>query len=98
MTALRFLSNRKNIYFILAFGALLRILFVFYGGKIYYGKPDFFIQGDTGSWFQAFINFWEYGTFTVDLTSEAGKFFRPPGYAFLFGIFYLLAFRNFILV
>lgn len=81
----------------MALGALLRIVFVFAGGGIYYGRPDFFINGDSTSWFQAFINLWEHGTFTVANNIEAGKFFRPPGYSFLFGIFYLLSFKNYVL-
>lgn len=78
-------------------GAVLRLLFVFVGGPIYYGRPDYFIQGDTSSWFKAFINLYDTGTFTVNPAIEAGKFFRPPGYSFLFGVFYLLSLKNYVL-
>jgi hypothetical protein len=94
---LQHLSDKKFIYKILILGLLLRILFIVIGGKIYYGTSSFFIQGDTNPWFQAFINLWEHGTFTTVLRNESGKFFRPPGYSFLFGIFYLLSFKNILL-
>ena len=90
----RFLSNPKSIYPIIIIGMLLRIFFVFVGGKIYFGSSHFFIQADTSSWFNAFINLWEKGTYTVDLSNETASFFRPPGYSFEFGIFYLISFKN----
>ena len=90
----RFLTKEKSLAWIILFAAVLRLLFVFIGGKFYYGRPDYFIQGDTLSWFQAFINLIDHGIFTVDLNVETSKFFRPPGYSFLFGIFYLLTFKN----
>ena len=89
-----FLSKEKSIGWILVFGAVLRLLFLFLGGAIYYGRADYFAQGDTSSWFQSFINLYQHGTFTVDLAVDAGKYFRPPGYSFLYGIFYLLSFEN----
>ena len=92
-----FLSKEKSLAWIVILGVLLRLVFVFAGGRIYYGHADYFIQGDTSSWFQAFINLCEHGTFTVNETIEAGKFFRPPGYSFLFGIFYLITFKNYVL-
>jgi hypothetical protein len=92
-----FLSKEKSILWIIAIGAALRLLFVFFIGEIYYGHADYFIQRDTSSWFGAFINLWEHGTFQVNSTVEAAKFFRPPGYSFLFGIFYLATFKNYVL-
>jgi Gpi18-like mannosyltransferase len=91
------LIERKAMLFILLWGILLRLLFVFVLGRIYYGRSDYYIQGDTGLWFNSFINLWEHGTFTTGIHSEAGKFFRPPGYSFLFGFFYLLSFKHMLL-
>ncbi len=93
----RFLTREKSIFHILIIGTVIRLLFVFVLGKIYYGKPDFFFQNDTSLWFDAFTNLWEKGTFTTNIANEAGKFFRPPGYSFLFGIFYLITFKNLLL-
>jgi hypothetical protein len=93
----RFLSKEKSLLWIIAIAAVLRLLFVFVGGRFYYGRPDYFIQGDTNSWFQAFFNLINHGTFTVNPNIEAAKFFRPPGYSFLFGIFYLITFKNYVL-
>jgi len=92
-----FLTKEKSLAWIILIAAFVRILFVFVGGRYYYGHPDYFIQGDTSSWFQAFINLLEHGTFTVNPKIEAAKFFRPPGYSFLFGIFYILSFKNYVL-
>ncbi len=91
------LSSPYAFLFILILGILLRLFFVFVGGKIYYGQEDYFIQRDTSSWFQAFINLYEHGTFTISPNIDAGKFFRPPGYSFLFGIFYLISLENYAL-
>ncbi len=92
-----FLTKEKSIYIILGIGLLLRLIFIFIGGKIYYGRPDFFIQRDTGDWFTAFINLCDHGIFTVNIGHEEGKFFRPPGYSFLFGFFYLITLKNYAL-
>lgn len=91
------LSSPKAFFYILLLGILLRLLFVFYGGKIYYGKTDYYSQGDTPTWFNSFVNLVNAGTYTVNPEIENGKFFRPPGYSFLFGIFYLLTFKNYVL-
>jgi len=93
----RFLSKEKSLSWIILIAAVIRLLFVFIGGRFYYGHADYFIQGDTTSWFDAFINLVEHGTFTVNAKIENAKFFRPPGYSFLFGIFYLLSFKNYVL-
>lgn len=91
------LSSPKAFFYILIIGILLRLVFVFWGGQVYYGKPDYFIQGDTPAWFYSFVNLVETGTYTVNPAVENGKFFRPPGYSFLFGIFYILTFKNYLL-
>jgi len=54
-------------------------------------------MSDSSVWFKAFINLVEHGTFTTNADLEVGKFFRPPGYSFLFGIFYLATFKNYVL-
>ena len=92
-----FLSKEKSLAWIIAIAAVVRLLFVFIGGRFYYGTPDYFIHGDTTSWFQAFINLIDHGTFTVNPKVDAAKFFRPPGYSFLFGIFYLITLKNYVL-
>src|SRR5689334_497033 len=91
------IKSPKAFPYILALGILLRLLFVFAGGKIYYGTEDYFTQGDTPSWFHSFENLVNTGTYTVNPATENGKFFRPPGYSYLFGIFYLITFKNYLL-
>lgn len=91
------LSSSKAFFYILLLGIILRLFFVFFGGKIYYGKADYFTQGDTPTWFYSFVNLVNSGTYTIDPATDNAKFFRPPGYSFLFGIFYLLTFKNYLL-
>src|SRR6185295_8604797 len=89
------LSSRKTFFYILIAGGLLRLLFLLFGGKIYYGTDDFFIQGDTTSWFSSFLNLWDHGTYANFINNENSRFFRPPGYSFLFGFFYIVSFQNY---
>lgn len=94
---IRLFTGNHALRNIIILGIVLRLFFVFVGGKIYYGKADYSIQGDSPAWFYSFINLAETGTYTFNPKVENGKFFRPPGYSFLFGIFYLLTFKNYLL-
>lgn len=79
------------LLWILLFGFFLRVLFILKGGAIFYGKKDFWLMGgDTFAWFDSFLNLLHHGTYTVNPAIENGMFFRPPGYAFIMGIVYLL--------
>ena len=77
--------------------SLFRVLFYFFGGKVYYGKAEFSIGGDTTTWVTSIINLIEHGTYSVDLNEPTGYFFRPPGYSFFIGLFYLLSGKNILL-
>lgn len=88
---------RKHLLYIVLAGLIIRIFFSLFGGEIYYGTRDFKIQGDTYGWIESIQNLIEHGEYTSDLTEPNAHFFRPPGYAFIMGIFYFLAGRNFTL-
>ena len=75
---------------ILLLGLIIRILFIWKGGAIYYGRTDFYVMGDTITWFESFLNLWKHGIYTTNLDIDNGKFFRPPGYSFILGIIYIL--------
>ncbi|MBK9638570.1 MAG: glycosyltransferase family 39 protein [Bacteroidetes bacterium] len=85
-----FPSKRKWLFLILTGGLLFRLAFLFFGGKYYYGAENFQIQGDTYGWIDSIMNLIQHGIYTSDLTVKNAAFFRPPGYAFIIGIFYLL--------
>lgn len=87
-------GSRLYLGIIILIGAVLRILFWQFGGEIYYGTKDFSVQGDTWSWLEAFLNLWDSGIYTTDLTSSNAKFFRPPGYSYFLGGIYLLTGRD----
>jgi len=93
--------NRKTlsqgyipILLIVLLGLFLRLLFIFFGASLYYGNENFWIGGDSFTWINSIINLIDKGTYSVDLKSEIGYFFRPPGYSFFIGFFYLLSDKN----
>ncbi len=78
----------------LVIGLLLRVLFIVKGGEIYFGKPNFIVQGDTYSWIDSILNLFKHGVYTINLEIPNASFFRPPGYSFLIGCFYLITGGN----
>ncbi|MBK7965269.1 MAG: glycosyltransferase family 39 protein [Bacteroidetes bacterium] len=84
----------KWLTLILFGGLILRLLFIFLGGKFYFGTENFQVQGDTYGWIDSIMNLIKHGTYTSDLTVENAAFFRPPGFAFIIGLFYFLAGGN----
>lgn len=85
---------KHHLTIILFAGLLFRVLFYFFGAKIYYGKNDFFVGGDTWGWVASIQNLIDHGTYTIIVGEPNGYFFRPPGYSFFIGIFYLLSGKN----
>lgn len=87
----RVLSDRKLVL-IFFVGLLLRILFLVYGARIYYGtsQKDIFTNGDTHSFIWTFENLWWYGRYTFDFLEPDAAFGRLPGYPFFYGLHYIL--------
>jgi 4-amino-4-deoxy-L-arabinose transferase-like glycosyltransferase len=83
-----------RIGLIIFLGAVLRILFSLYGGSFYFGQEDFKVQGDTYGWIDSILNLIHHGEYTSDPNEPNARFFRPPGYAFVIGIFYLITGQN----
>ena len=92
-----FILKNKVLLLIMAAGLLLRLIFLFFGAEIYYGKKDFMVGGDTSSWLDSIKNLIDHGTYTFSFATPNGYFFRPPGYPFFIGFFYLLAGKNVLL-
>jgi len=83
-------NHKRWLAAIILSGLLFRILFLMFGGKFYFGTENFQIQGDTYGWLDSILNLINHGIYTSDLEVKNGAFFRPPGFAFLIGIFYFL--------
>lgn len=86
--------KKNNLVILILLGGFVRLCFLFWGAKFYYGKENFYLQGDTGWWVDAIVNLIETGTYTSYPGHEYGYFTRTPGYSFFIGIFYLLSGKN----
>lgn len=84
----------KPIGAILLLGLILRLVFVVFIAKYYFGRADIFIDGDTPTWFESIKNLITTGVYTYDPASDCGLFTRMPGYPFFIGIFYLITGGN----
>ncbi len=89
MSLFRVIFKQKALLVILIAGLVLRLAFVFWGAKIYYGH-DGHVNGDTFSYTQSFINWHEKGEYTFDLKNDDAHFGRLPGYPAFYGIHYVL--------
>ncbi len=87
-------SGKKWLSWIVVAGMLLRVFFLLAGGKFYFGSENFQVQGDTYGWIDSIMNLIHHGLYSSDLDVENAKFFRPPGFAFLIGIFYFICGSN----
>lgn len=85
---------KKWLPIILISGLILRIFFLLVGGKYYFGTENFQVQGDTYGWMDSILNLIHHGVYTSDLEVANAAFFRPPGFAFIIGLFYLIAGGN----
>ncbi|MDU0370368.1 glycosyltransferase family 39 protein [Hymenobacter endophyticus] len=81
-----------RVWPILLLGAVLRLLFLLVGAKVYYAgrQIDIHTTGDTFSYVLSFQNLLEYGRYTFDPREPDASVGRLPGYPFFYGIHYLL--------
>jgi hypothetical protein len=84
----------KRLRIILLLGLIIRVIFILAGAKLYFGRENIFVDGDTGAWAAAIENLIKHGVYTVNSLSEWGYFGRMPGYSFFIGIFYLVTGMN----
>lgn len=84
-------KSDKRIFLILSGGALLRLVFLLFIAKYYFGRENIFYDHDTGTWANAIYNWFETGNYSVDLQREMGYFMRMPGYSFFMLPFWLIA-------
>lgn len=84
-------GHNKTIFLIVAIGALLRLIFILFVGRYYFGRENIFYDHDTGTWALAIQNLFDYGKYTVDVNRDMGYFMRMPGYSFFMIPFWFLA-------
>jgi hypothetical protein len=84
------LRRDRVFWAIVLAGALVRLGFLVFGSKVYYGPGQGFINGDTSSYVMSFTNLLKHGTYTFDFLEPDAAFGRLPGYPFFYGIHYLI--------
>jgi hypothetical protein len=72
-----------------ALAFLARAAFLLLAAQAYFGRANVYVDGDTGAWTAAFLNWWERGVYTANPGHPSGAFGRMPGYSFVIGAFYL---------
>lgn len=75
---------------ILVLGAVVRLVFLLIGAKVYYGPGQEFLNGDSASYTMNFRNLIDHGIYTFDFLEPDAAFGRLPGYPFFYGIHYLI--------
>lgn len=76
---------------LLVLGLVLRVLFVLFGAKVYYGTQQAaYVSGDTQSYVYSFHNWWVYGRYTFDFLEPEASYGRLPGYPLFYGLHEIL--------
>ena len=81
--------RRDYLISIFILALIARLSFLIWGATFLYGENPF-INNDSFSYRQSFINLVEHGTYSFDLTNGDASFGRLPGYPFFWGLHYLL--------
>ena len=71
-------------------GLLLRVLFVWFGARFYYKDNSPFINNDTYSFTQSFLNLWNHGFYSFNPLNPEAAFGRLPGFPFFWGGHFLV--------
>ena len=71
-------------------GLILRLVFMWFGAKIYYKGGDIYSNYDTHSFVLSFLNLWKHGFYSFNPLNPDAAFGRLPGYPFFWGGHYLL--------
>lgn len=79
----------KTLSVILALGFILKLIYIFFVGPIFFG-PTLFTNADSYSYTDAIKNLIYHGSYSHDLTYPLASFGRLPAVSFIWGFFYLL--------
>lgn len=91
LTLIKKNSLNKILIVILILGFLVRLFFLFFVSKHFFGRENIFVDGDTYAWARSFENLINYGEYNISPGNEYGFFARMPGYSFFIGIFWFIA-------
>lgn len=81
---------------LLAMGLSLRLLFLWLGAALYYKGKSPYVNGDTSSFTDSFLNLWQHGVYSFNLLNPDAAFGRLPGYSFFWGGHYLVFGERFV--
>ena len=84
----------KWLYIILFLGLFLRLAFIWWGAFIYYPNPFYF--GDSFSYTNSFLNLWNKGVYSFDLSHPDAYFGRLPAYPLFYGFHYIIFGENYV--
>jgi hypothetical protein len=84
------LINNRTLLIILASGFILKLLYIFVVGPVFFGDR-LFINADSYSYTDAIKNLIHHGSYSHDLSYPLASFGRLPAVSFIWGFFYLLA-------
>ncbi len=92
------LKNKKHLLWaIIAIGAVVRIMFLLFGAKYYYGQK-IYINYDSFSYTNSFINLWKNGSYAIWLDSPDSYMGRTPGYPLFWGLHYLIFGESYVYI
>ena len=80
----------RNIILLFTLALLLRLLFSFYFQQFYFGSFEF-KYGDGLTYLNPILNLINLGEYRGDIYFDDSKYFRPPLYPMILGIFYILS-------
>lgn len=81
-------SERRQIFIVLFLAFLIRMLFSFWGSKFYFGSV-IYVWKDTGTYIDAFTNWYLENSYQFDFNYPDSRFFRVPLYPFFLGVFWI---------
>lgn len=81
------LSNKLKLNHLIIFGFFIRIAFL---SIAMYTNNEYYLNGDSFSYSESFLNLLHYGTFSFDLSNNDAFYGRLPGYPFFWGFHYIL--------
>jgi hypothetical protein len=87
-------KSPRSLYVVCLIGLAVRLAFILYGAKIYFGRDDIFVDNDTSAWRVCIQNLIDHGVYTLNPQHEYGFFGRMPGFSFFMGLFYLVFGRD----
>jgi Gpi18-like mannosyltransferase len=86
---LKFNKNNYILLIICVIGFACRLLYLLVGAK-YFNSTNIYLFGDSFSYSQGFINFYNTGIYTFDFSHQDAYFGRLPIYSFFWGGHYLI--------